>query len=166
MGGQAEGVSFALLYPVGTVVRSARPTFRWQRLEGASAYIVNIFDSSFTRVVTSPQVSTAQWTAPRPLPAGRVYLWQVTAIKDGKEIKSPVQPAPEARFKILEQAKFVELERVKRSYSNSHLLLGILYAQAGLLDDAEREFRALLAANPKSTLAQKLLRNVRARSSK
>lgn len=166
MGGQAEGVSFALLDPVGKVVRGARPTFRWQRLEGASAYIVNIFDSSFSKVVTSPQLSTTQWTVPRQLTTGNIYFWQVTAIKDGKEIKSPVQPAPEARFKILEAVKEGELKRAESIHANSHLVLGTLYARAGLLKDAEREFRALLAANPKSAIAQRLLRNVRTRKSK
>ncbi|MGH9882254.1 MAG: tetratricopeptide repeat protein [Pyrinomonadaceae bacterium] len=39
---------------------------------------------------------------------------------------------------------------------------GTLYARAGLLDDAERELRALLAANPKSPTARKLLQSVRA----
>jgi hypothetical protein len=87
-------------------------------------------------------------------------------MKDGTEIKSPVQPAPEARFKVLERMKEDELKRAESSYANSHLVLGTLYAQAGLLNDAEREFRALLAANHKSTVAQKLLRDVRARSSK
>jgi hypothetical protein len=41
------------------------------------------------------------------------------------------------------------------------LTLGILYAQSGLLDDAEREFQALLRANPQSPLVRKLLRIVR-----
>jgi hypothetical protein len=160
MGGQAEGVSFALLSPVGTVVQTTRPTFHWQPLDGASAYVVNIYDSSFSKVVTSPQLSTTQWTSASSLRSG-IYLWQVTALKEGKEIKSPIQPAPEARFKILERAKADELQRTKRSHPNSHLLLGTLYAQAGLLDDAEGEFRALLAANPKSSLAQRLLHEIR-----
>jgi hypothetical protein len=161
MGGKAEGVSFALLGPVGTVVRTTRPTFHWQPLDGASAYFVNIYDSSFSKVATSPQLSAPQWTIPSSLRRGIAYLWQVTALRDGKEIKSPVQPAPEARFKILERAKADELERARRAYPNSHLLLGTLYAQAGLLDDAERELRALAAANPKSSVAQRLLHNVR-----
>jgi hypothetical protein len=42
------------------------------------------------------------------------------------------------------------------------LLLGLRYAQAGLLEDAEREFRALLAANPRSSIAKNLLRHTEA----
>jgi hypothetical protein len=62
---------------------------------------------------------------------------------------------------VLEQSKAGELERMRRAYPNSHLVLGTLYAKAGLLAEAEREFRALVAANPQSPIAQKLLRDVR-----
>jgi hypothetical protein len=64
---------------------------------------------------------------------------------------------------ILDQAKANELAEAKNASAGSHLTLGILYAQAGLLDDAERELQALLRANPQSSLAQKLLRSVKAK---
>jgi hypothetical protein len=160
MSGKTDGVSFALLSPVGTVVRDSRPVFHWQSLDGANAYTVNIYDSRFSKVATSSQLSGTEWAIQTSLERGAIYIWQVTAIKDGVEVKSPVKPAPEARFKILEQAKADELERVRRAHSNSHLILGTLYSQAGLLDEAEREFQALLAANPRSAIAQKLLRGV------
>jgi hypothetical protein len=92
-----------------------------------------------------------------------MYVWQVTAIKDGKEVISPIAPAPEARFKILEAAKVEQLRRVESGHPASHLARGISYAEAGLLGDAEREFRALLAGNPQSDAARKLLRSVEAR---
>jgi hypothetical protein len=161
MGGHSEGVAFALLHPVGIVVRTTRPTLSWQRLEGANGYIVNIYDTSFSKIVTSAQLSGTQWSLTSSLPAGHIYLWQVTAMKGGIEIKSPIPPAPPAKFKVLEQSKAGELERMRRAYPNSHLVLGTLYAKAGLLAEAEREFRALVAANPQSPIAQKLLRDVR-----
>jgi hypothetical protein len=55
------------------------------------------------------------------------------------------------------------LAAAKNETAGSHLTLGGLYAQAGLLDDAERELQLLLRANPQSALAQKLLRGVRAK---
>jgi Tfp pilus assembly protein PilF len=63
----------------------------------------------------------------------------------------------------VDQAKADELAKAKNAGADSHLTLGVLYAQAGLLDDAEHELRALLRANPQSALAQKLLRSVRAK---
>ncbi len=57
------------------------------------------------------------------------------------------------------------IETAKKKYGNSRLLLGILYADAGMLDEAEREFQALLKKNPGSALARKLLRKVQIRQS-
>jgi lipopolysaccharide biosynthesis regulator YciM len=85
----------------------------------------------------------------------------VIALKDGVEISSPVPPAPEAKFKVLEQTRAEEVNLAKKSYPNSHLILGAVYKKAGLLDDAEREFKGLLSANPNSPVAQKLLQNVK-----
>ena len=62
---------------------------------------------------------------------------------------------------VLDQTKANELAHAKNAGGKSHSTLGILYAQSGLLEDAEREFQTLLRANPQSTLVRKLLRNVR-----
>jgi hypothetical protein len=91
-----------------------------------------------------------------------VYTWQVKAIKEAEEITSPRPPAPQAKFGILDQAKVNELVRAKRAYPSSHLTLALLYAEAGLLMEAEGELRALQVANPDSELARNLLRQVQA----
>jgi hypothetical protein len=161
LGGSDEGVTFSLSSPVGTIVRSDKPVLSWQSLEGASSYTVAVFDSDFNRVAQSPPLSSAEWTLPQALRRGVTYRWQVTAIRDGKEIVAPVAPAPEARFRILDQPALDQLTRAEESNRKSHLVRGVLAAQAGLLDDAEREFNALLNANPRSLIARKLLRNVR-----
>jgi hypothetical protein len=83
-------------------------------------------------------------------------------MKDGEEIRMPAPSAPDAKFKVLEQSQAEALERAKQAYGHSHLLLGILYAQAGLLDNAEQEFQALSEANPRSRVAQTLLHSVKA----
>lgn len=163
MGGSSEGVAFPLVGPVGIIVRADRPTLRWRPLAGAQSYTVTLLDSSLNLVETSAPLTATVWTVPRPLKRGQIYVWQVTALKDDKEVTSPVAPAPEARFKILEQVKVAELRRVEAGHPTSHLARGISYAEAGLLDDAQREFRSLLAANPQSDVARRLLRNVEAR---
>lgn len=163
MGDSSAGVAFPLVGPVGTIVRTNRPALRWRPLAGAQSYTVTLLDSRLNLVETSPPLTTTIWTVPRQLKRGQIYVWQVTALKDDKEVTSPVAPAPEARFKILEQVKVAELRRVEAGHPTSHLARGISYAEAGLLDDARREFRSLLAANPQSEVARKLLRNVEAR---
>src|SRR5262249_9918135 len=162
MGPANEGHPFALLAPVGTVVMSDRPTFRWRALSGADGYVVKIYDANFNEVAVSPQLPGTRWTVTRSLQRGQMYSWQVTARVGDREVVSPVRPAPDARFMVLNQAKANELANAQNSSAGSHLTLGILYGQAGLLDDAERELQSLLRANPQSTLAEKLLRRVRA----
>jgi len=162
LGTTNQGNAFSLLSPVGTITRTGRPTLRWRPLSGATSYTVAVLDPDFNAVATSSPLTGTMWTLPHALEHGRVYSWQVTAMKDGKEIISPSAPAPEARFKVLERAKADELSGIETAGSGSHLARGTLYARAGLLDDAERELRALVAANPKSPTARKLLQSVRA----
>ena len=162
MGGAGEGIAFALLSPVGTNVSTDRPAFRWGAVKGAASYLVAVFDENFNYVATSQPLSTTSWTSTNALKRGAIYFWQVSAMKDGKEIKSPVPPAPEAKFRVLDQTKTDELSQLRRSSANSHLAAGLLYAREGLLDDAEREFETLIKSNPKSAIARKLFNQVRA----
>jgi len=41
--------------------------------------------------------------------------------------------------------------------------LGLLYAEAGLLDEAERELKALVAADPRSRIAKNLRLDLRSK---
>ena len=160
MGSNDESREFSVLEPAGNVLLTDRPVFRWSRMEGATSYVVEVYDDQFKQVASSPQLTTLSWTTSQSLPRGRVYSWQVKATKDGQEITSPRPPASQAKFRVLDQAKANELSRAKRTYGSSHLALGLLYAQAGLLKEAEQEFRLLLRANPNSAIARDLLRQV------
>lgn len=162
MGGAGDSVPFALLSPVGIVVQTTRPTLRWHPLNGVSGYIVTVFDANFNEVAASQSLSVTEWTVPHSLERGKLYSWQVVALKDGQEVLSPTPPVPKPKFRVLDQKKANELTRVRRTSADSHLTLGILYAQAGILDEAERELQALRQANPQSPVAQKLLGSVRA----
>jgi tetratricopeptide (TPR) repeat protein len=161
LGGHSEGISFPLTSPVGTVVKSDRPTFRWQRLPGATSYAVDVFDSQMKNVARADRLSVANWTPSLPLERNQTYTWQVTAARNNEEISSPMPPAPAARFKVLESSKAEDLNRASKAHPDSHLLLGALYQKAGLLDDAEREFQLLLSANPNSPVARRLLQKVK-----
>jgi hypothetical protein len=151
---------FSVLYPVGDVMMTNYPTFRWSALEGATGYEVQVYDAQFNLVASSSRVPNTSWST--SLARGQVYSWQVKAIKDGQEITSPRPPAPQARFRVLDQNRANELAKAKRAYGSSHLTLAVLYADAGLLKEAEQELRLLRRANPNSDLAAKLLRQVQA----
>src|SRR6185369_9065987 len=113
MGGSEQAREFSVLEPAGIVLLSNRPTFRWSRFEGASDYVVEIYDEQFKLVMSSPQVTTVSWAATQPLPRGRVYSWQVKAMKDGQETTMPRPPAPQAKFRVIDQTKANELAKAK-----------------------------------------------------
>jgi hypothetical protein len=56
-----------------------------------------------------------------------------------------------------------ELQEWTRAAGGSHLVLGVTYARAGLLEEAGREFEALVRENPESPLARQLLEQVQSR---
>jgi hypothetical protein len=162
MGSGKEGNEFSVIEPAGNVLLTDRPSFRWSTMAGASSYTVEVFDSEFKLVVASPQLNGTSWSITQSLPRGKVYSWQVKAIKGEQEVTSPQPPAPQARFRVLDQAKANEITNAKRTHSSSHLILGLLYAEAGLLKESEQEMRLLVRANPDSEVARNLLRQVQA----
>ena len=158
MSSDSQKDQFSVLEPAGSVLLTDKPAFRWSTLDGATGYVVEVYDEQFNLVSSSPQLSNASWTT--TLPRGKVYSWQVKAIKDGQEITSPRPPAPQAKFRVVDQAKANELAQAKRAYGSSHLTLALLYADAGLLKEAEQQLRLLRRTNPNSDLANKLLRQI------
>jgi hypothetical protein len=131
-------------------------------LSNAHAYTVFILDENFNVVMQSEPLTETSWTIPQSLKRGGVYIWQVTATKDDRELTSPAAPMPDARFKILEQAKADELQRLTEGRKNSHLILGAIFAHNGLLDEAESEFQMAIEANQDAVAAKKLLQSVKA----
>jgi len=156
------GVPFALQTPIGKVIKESQPVLHWKPLKDATAYSVTIVDDKFRVVAESEKLTATSWKPSEPLPRGANYSWQVTAIKaDGSETVSPSSPAPQARFRVIEQSLFDEIGKLEKSGKRSHLALGVLYAQNGLKQEARREFEILVRENPKSTLAHKLLNSIR-----
>jgi hypothetical protein len=155
----APGESFEVVGPVGRVVDSGQPVLRWRPIAGGEGYSVDVFDDQYNKVASSGRLTATSWRA--RLPRGGTYVWQVTAYRDGTEIKAPRRPAPEARFRTLDTTRSAEIARLKRS--GSHLALAVAYAEAGLLDDAERELLSVTGQNPGAALSKKFLEQIRAR---
>jgi hypothetical protein len=153
---------FRLLYPVRSVVVEDRPVFRWESLPGVSNYRVYVLDANGNQIGQSEELPPpqTQWKASEPLRRGQIFSWVVSALVDGKKIVSPSASVPEMKFLVLSATDFKELTLLKKS--NSHLALGVFYARAGLLDEAEHEFVSLVELNPQSELPRKLLQSVRA----
>jgi hypothetical protein len=150
--------SFKIIRPFATVVMNDRPTFRWTELSGATSYTVSVFDSELHLIRTSEPLTELQWLMPESLEAGIVYTWTVTALKDGREVVAPAPPA-RAEFMILGDSQVIKLHRMLWR-TDSHAVRGVHYAEAGLLDEAEQEFRTHLTLSPADDSAKKLLGTV------
>ncbi len=127
--------------PVGTAIVSDQPRFEWRALAGGGSYSVAVFDEQSTEVARSPLLDQTNWTPTLPLPRDRTYQWQVTANRGGESIVAPSAPAPPAKFHVVALHDAETLESLEREYPQSHLLLGVLYLDAGVRDDATRHLR-------------------------
>lgn len=160
--GKSTSSTLRLLAPINIVIETDHPLFQWQGLSGLATFKVGIFDENLNKIAESESLNTNQWKATMGLRRGQTYIWQVRASANNQELVAPAPDEPRIKFKVLEQAKVEALENAKKTNAKSHLILGILYADAGLLGDAEREFNALLRANPQSGVARRLLQSVKA----
>jgi hypothetical protein len=160
-GDNSAGTQFRLLYPVRRVIIEDRPVFKWESLSGATTYRVYVLDANGNQVAQSEELSSSQtqWKPETPLRRGQILSWAVAALINGKEIVSPSASAPEMKFAVVSAGDLQELNRLKKT--DSHLALGVYYAKAGLLTEADREFQKLIQLNPESELPRKLLQSVR-----
>ena len=120
-GGPDEGRGFAPLSPVGKVIFSNKPKLSWSALDGAGEYRVEIYDSNFSLVASSPPLTSTSWAVPNALERGEIYSWQVIATKDGAQIKTPIPPAPEAKFKTLDAKRVADITAARKDYRGSNL---------------------------------------------
>lgn len=148
--GTQTTAAFAPQSPLGTRVGTDRPTFRWAPHPEARTYEVAVFDPDLQKQLASGPVAGTEWTPTKALPRGRTYLWQVTALAGGERVTAPAPPAPEARFEVTGPAVLADVEKRRVQAPRSHLVATIAFVQAGLLDDAEAELRALAGDNPGS----------------
>lgn len=161
--GAGEEARFEVLSPVGTAIMTDQPLFRWKAVDGATRYAVTVVKRGQVQVASSGMVYSTEWRPPAGLlRPGMIYRWGVVAmLTDGSELSAPGASAPEARFKIIEPERAERVKRLAARHSRSPLTLGVLFAQEGLIDDAERQFELLVKKNPRSEVARKLLQSVR-----
>jgi anti-sigma factor RsiW len=148
-----------LLAPLAIVVESQKPTLRWKPIAGAE-YKVSVYSDGYNEIATGAWTGDAEWQVPKALQRGARYSWQISVRQNGAEFTVPVPPAPEARFRVLDAVGEAEIAQLKTSGTDSHLLLGIRYAQLGALDDAERELREAREQSPDSSTVAALLSSV------
>ncbi len=150
----------ALITPVAVIVEVERPGFRWKGSRAAE-YAVSVYDQHYSEVAQSGPLHQFFWAPSKPLKRGQRYSWQLKVLENGSEFTVPVPPAPEARFGVLSTEDEARLRALRanlaRQSAPSHLALGIVYANLGLLDKARAELLQLQAENPNSQQVAGLL---------
>ncbi|MEP6593244.1 MAG: hypothetical protein ABJC51_06100, partial [Acidobacteriota bacterium] len=141
---------------VATAVVAERPAFRWTPLADRTVYTVRLRDTTSDATFTSPPLDVVEWIPEVPLTRGHTYEWQVEAAAGGGDRMAPLPPDPAAAFAVLSAAAAAQLAGAP----DSHLVRGILYANAGVLDAARRELEALAAQNPGSETVRQWLADI------
>ena len=157
MGSGTRVDTFNLVSPVGTGIVSDRPRFEWQMVVPSDGYVVTIFDEQSNAVARSPTVTTAGWSPTDPLVRDRTYVWQVTAHRGAETITAPVPPASPARFHVIDARSAEVLERLETQYPQSHVLLGLLSMQSGVVGAAAAHLRQVQPTDPNAALASRSL---------
>ena len=160
MGTRVALVTFAAVRPQ-SVVDTERPTFEWTSADSGAEYRVAVYDEAFGPVAASGWVRETRWTMVRPLPRGKTFTWQVTARVGGRETTVPAPPQPEARFRVTSVEQTMQLTELRKRAGDSHVALAVLLADAGVLDEAERELTLASAANPGSSAVKRLQDSLR-----
>src|SRR5207247_338866 len=129
--------------PSSTVIDELQPRFEWNGFEGED-YQVALYAND-QEVARSARQASTWWVVPLPLQRGKTYRWQVPARQCCRSVTIPSPPAPPAVFRVLDAVQHDELARAEAQYPHDDLLLGILYARAGILDRARRHLSRLPA---------------------
>lgn len=134
--------------PAGVVVDTDRPTFSWPAWEGAESVVI-VYNGDEELEASGP-LRTNRWTPAKPLPRRVPLVWQVEMRRGGASTILPEPPDPPAIFRIIDGASFQEIEAARRTEPTNDLLLGLLYARAGVKDRATEALRRHAAKHPET----------------
>ena len=139
-----------VLRPVSEAVEETQPVLYWSAAFGEPPYTVSITDEHGQVIARAQGIQNTSWMVLTPLHRGGEYTWQVTV----------AGATEQASFRVLDDGQ-VELWRAMlAAHRDSHLMIGLVAEQLGMLAIAEREYTALTKAFPDSNTAALLLNNV------
>jgi hypothetical protein len=149
-------------------LRGGEPQFRWTAFPEATTYRIRVASSTTGEIVMTELVPADQlaWNPTQALASGETYEWEVEALRGEQVVaKAPKPPEPEARFAVISEAELRKLDQVLQFSPRSHLVAGVAYAQAGLLDEATAEFAELAKENPESEIPKRLIEQIKSAKS-
>jgi hypothetical protein len=164
LGAPQSAPAFRVIAPVGQSLIDDHPTFRWLAAPDADHYRVTIYAAGYKKIAESDNLKALEWKSTKALPRGAQYTWIVTAFSKNGSVRQPAPPAPEATFKVMSADLSKFLTDIQLAHPTDHLLLAILDARAGALDEAQLHLQQLKAKNPGNKLAAQLQASLDQRS--
>ena len=139
-----------VLRPVSEAVEETQPVLYWSAAFGEPPYSVSVSDDRGQVIARAQGIQNTSWMVLTPLHPGGEYSWQV----------STTGASEQASFRILDDGQVMLWRAMQAAHKNSHLIIGLVAQQLGMLAIAEREYTALTKAFPESNTAALLLNNV------
>ena len=139
-----------VLRPVSEAVEETQPVLYWSPAFGEPPYSVSITDERGQVIARAQGIQNTSWMVLTPLRRGGEYTWQV----------SVTGVSEQASFRVLDDGQVMLWRAMLAAHKDSHLLIGLVAEQLGMLAIAEREYTALTKAFPDSNTAALLLNNI------
>jgi hypothetical protein len=139
-----------VLRPVSEAVEETQPVLYWSAGFGEPPYSVSITDERGQVIARAQGIQNTSWMVLTPLRRGGEYTWQV----------SVTGVSEQASFRVLDDGQATLWRAMQTAHKDSHLVIGLVAEQLGLLGIAEREYAALTKAFPDSNTAALLLNNI------
>lgn len=154
--GPEDVMDIRKISPAPDSFADARPEFRWEAVEDAERYRIEVDKLDSTAVIYT-ETDTPYYRPTEDLVPG-TYKWTVW-MRRGELAEWTVSKA--AVFSVLSDTDRELLNTARRDYAESHLVMGTVYERLGMNEEARKEFEALAQKNPNSKLATKLLDGVK-----
>lgn len=139
-----------VLRPVSEAVEETQPLLYWSAAFGVPPYTVSVTDDHGQVIARAQGIQNTSWMVLMPLRRGADYTWQVTV----------AGATEQASFRVLDDGQAMLWRAVLAAHKDSHLVIGLVAQQLGMLAIAEREYTALNKAYPDSNTAALLLNNI------
>jgi len=139
-----------VLNPVSEAVEETQPVLYWSAAFGVPPYAVSIAEEHGQVIARAQGIQNTSWMVLTPLRRGADYTWQVASSGATEQ----------ASFRVLDDGQDMLWRAMLAAHKDSHLIIGLVAEQLGMLAIAEREYTALTKAFPESNTAALLLNNV------
>jgi hypothetical protein len=139
-----------VLRPVSEAVEETQPVLYWSAAFAEPPYSISIADERGQVIAQAQGIQNTSWMVLTPLRRGSEYTWKVTVAGVSEQ----------ASFRVLDDGQAMLWRGMQAAQKDSHLVIGRVAQQLGMLAIAEREYTELTKSFPDSNTAALLLNNV------